>query len=489
MKRLALAAACVALGCASARTIVLESNVADARRARAIAMPVGDATDEDELRGAPPGGLEGKKPPPREPKESVLPNGVRVVTVTRRDFPTIACAFVLDRGAAATAPGAAQLYAHALLGASQRYDDHEQSEYLRYVGASVTTAAYEDGVVLTVSALTPLFHSALSRAAPMFVEPKLAGKDLDLSRTWAIARRSTGADDPRRRASEALFATLFPAHPYGAPVHGGPNTIETVSRDAIEQLRDRHLSARHVVVACAGDLEHAAIEKLVDRYTSTLKAKPEAPVPSLEAPALGAQKVLVVDRPGAAQSAVALGFQSPPAGHPDVVALGVLAALSTTGLSSRLNLTVREELGATYGVRMHVTAFRHAGAVTIQSSIDTPETVPALRRLLEELAKLRTEVATPLEIETAKIRASFEDDDDATASELATGLAHRVLQGRPPSPKADTERLHAIGAEDIRAAAARHLDPAKARLVIVGDAARIAKDLGALGLGSVDVVR
>lgn len=463
----------------------------DAPTRREVSMAVGDAPDEAELRGAPPGPLAKKPWPKLVADEATLPNGVRVVTVARRDFPTVSCVFALDRGAATVPPAAAEIYAAAMAGSSTKYDQYEAFEYLRYVGASVGTNAGYGSVTLTVTALTPLFPSALTRAVPMFTQPKLKGDEVEEAREHVVASRTGIGDDPERRAGELLRARLFPApHPYGIPHDGGSvDVIRKVHPKAIAQLRDLYLSPEHVTAVCVGDLEHDAIVRMMKAHLGGLTKKPERPAPDLRAPEAPVRSpIVLLDRPGAVQSNVAIGWIGPAASSPDAAALDVLASGVGSGLSSRLNLKVRKELGATYGARMSVRSFREASAVTLGAAIETERTATALEAMLHELDKLREEPLANAELAHAKQR-TISGFGDFTNGGVAAALASEVALGQPPTHALhEQERIEAVTSEDVRAAAMKWIDTSRARIVVVGDAAKIGAGLRALGR-EVEVVR
>ncbi len=484
--------ALVATGCASARTLQSAPVIEDRRIAHPTRMRPGDAADEDDLRAAPLAKLPARKRSPLATREGTLANGVRVITVARHDFPSVACAFVLDRGAAHVPPAAAAVYAEALEGGSEKYDRRDTWEYLRYVGASVTTSASHDGVYLEVSALTPLFTSAVSRAAPMFTSPKLGGEDVENARAAIVAARVADADDPERRARELLLSSLFPApHGYGLPGDGGtPDMVRKVHPKTVAQLRDLYLSPEHVLVACAGDLDHDAMMRTLGQHLGSLQKKPARPTPDLRAPAQPAKgSIVVVDRPGAAQSNVAIGWVGPGYTHGDTRALELLSVATGSGLSSRLNLKVRRELGATYGAHMSVRHRREASAIMLRAAIDTPRTGTALAAILGELGALSKTPLADDELAKAKQQASGEATD-ATSATLAGELAATVMLG---GSTADVvrwgERYETLTPDDLKSAAARWIDPTRARIVVVGDAAKIADALRGLGYGEVDVIR
>lgn len=492
------AVAFLAVACGGGRDFRPPATLSEGRPAR-TAAPGADLADE-EFRATPPPRTAAKVRTLPDPTEVRLSNGIRVVMLERHDFPSISMVLVLDRGAAAAAPGVAQLYAEALTQSSTEYKAGEAWQYFQFVGASVTGEAWRDATVLQVSAVTPLFVSALSRAAPMFTSPKLDSDELDEERAQIAARDARDHDDPSDIAYDALYASVFPRpHPYGMPISGAaPRTATsgasppraTTTDAAVRAFRDGNVAADHVSVACAGDFKPAMIQKVLENALGKLPKRGSAPAPVFPPiqPKSG-RKILVIDRPGSAQSSVAIGWPGPRATEPQLVALDVLASATAGDLSTRLNITVRKELGATYGVHMTAAELRDGGIIRITTAIDTERTVDALKGLFAELERLRTEPLADNELNAAKLRAHL-DLEHGSTNGLARYLAHALAEGRPPAHVVQQNaRIEIITAEDVRAAAARWLSVDDAHVIVVGDASRIAAGLRSLGVGDVTIAK
>lgn len=491
----------VTSACAGGRDFKAPKQLSEGRPSREVAAGEAETPDEP-FRETPPARGSATPRPLPTPVEARLSNGVRVVMLERHDFPSISMVLVLDRGAAAAPPGVASLYAQALTGSSAEYKAGEAWQYLAFVGGSVTTGAGRDTTSLQVTALTPLFFSALSRAAPMFTQPELDGDDLEEARTHLAAEQAEEGEDPSDVANDALYATIFPApHPYGVPVSGVPargkptrnaaavkRVSDRATDAAVRAFRDGMLAADRVSVACVGDLNRDAMLRVLEKTLARLPAHATAaPAAFPPVSTAGGRRVLVIDRPGAVQSSVAIGWPGPRAADTSVVALDVLASATAGDLSTRLNLTVRKELGATYGVRMHVADLRDGGLIKVSAAIDTERTVTAVKGILDELARLRTEPISAGELGGAKLR-TYLDLEHSSTRGLARYLAHAMADGKPVAHAVTyNARVDVVSADDLRAAAERWLSPDQARIVIVGDASRIADGLRGLGIGDVTV--
>ncbi len=73
---------------------------------------------------------------------------------------------------------------------------------------------------------------------------------------------------------------------------------------------------------------------------------------------------------------------------------------------------------------------------------------------------------------------------------MATRVSQLVVYGLPDDHfDRYRERIRAVSRDEAAAAAARHIRPDEAQIVLVGDADAVVADLEALDLGPVEVVR
>jgi zinc protease len=176
--------------------------------------------------------------------------------------------------------------------------------------------------------------------------------------------------------------------------------------------------------------------------------------------------------------------------HPDVFALTVANTLLGGAFTSRLNLNLRERNGFTYGVRSRFAFRRRPGSFQVGTSVGTEVTGPAVREILVELERLVTEGPSSEEVEAARdyIAGIFPLRLE-TVAQVAGRITDQVIYGLDDDyHRTYRDRVRAVTPEDAGDAARRHIRPAEAQIVVVGDAATVVPALEALALGPVEVV-
>jgi zinc protease len=179
-----------------------------------------------------------------------------------------------------------------------------------------------------------------------------------------------------------------------------------------------------------------------------------------------------------------------PFATPDRIALGVMNAILGGMFSSRINLDLREVHSYTYGAHSRF-AMRHgAGPFAAGGAIFAQHTGDALRALLAHVARIRDEAVTPEELADAKenarlaLPARFESVDDVTGA-LEDLAVYRLPLDEYAKRAAQIDR---VTVADVQRVARQWLHPEGMRVVVVGDRAKIEKDLAALGLGAIELV-
>ena len=142
-----------------------------------------------------------------------------------------------------------------------------------------------------------------------------------------------------------------------------------------------------------------------------------------------AARLLIVDRPGAAQTELRVGHLGAPRTSPDYHALVLLNAVLGGHFSSRLNLNLRERKGYTYGVRSAFEFRKMAGPFSVQTSVQTDATADAVAEILRELGDLagrRPASDDEQTLSVATLTKGYPRNFE-TAGQVARGLAQLAL--------------------------------------------------------------
>jgi zinc protease len=427
-----------------------------------------------------------------------LTNGLTVISVPMPGRPLLAAELILEGGAVSEPQeqaGVTWLAARALSEGTSRHDANAFIEATERLGAAISSGSSWE--VLTCSLAVPRRHlePALGLLAEMLLEPGFPEAEVDRLRAQRLNDLLQAAADPARRAERVLTETLYaPGAAYRRPLGGDEVTVPGLGRDIVMARHLGLLDPGRATLVVAGDLEGIDAARLAERLLGGWqRAEAGAGPPSAGAQATGEgiapdereperRRVILVDRPGAAQTEVRVGQVGLPRHIDDFHAVVVLQTMLGGLFNSRLQRLLREVRGFTYHVSAGFAFRRAAGPFAVRSAVQTEVTIPAIRDILEVLGALAKDPPTPEELAVARdylvgvFPLRFEESDrvaGAVADLVALGLPDDEFDRYRPG-------VAAVTADDV-VRAATHIRPEDNAIVLVGDAARIGSAIDEFG--------
>ena len=266
--------------------------------------------------------------------------------------------------------------------------------------------------------------------------------------------------------------------------------LDTAKAITLQEAKDHHAEIYRpdqAVLVVVGDVDRARLDELIAAHLGEWAKPPTAPPPRGPAPPPLPSRpdVIVVDRPDAPQSVVALCAPGIAASDPVAPLLDLVNTALGGSFTSRLNQNLREDHGWTYGARSSFVETRGVGTFVAHAAVFTKVTAAALREMVREIDDLATNGLTDSELR--KVRAQDLTDMIQT-NETVDGLSSRLLDlallDLPPDFDAVASRTRqAAPPEQLAALAKAHLDPGKMTIVVVGPQEQVIPQLRALDRG------
>jgi zinc protease len=448
-----------------------------------------------------------RRPAAREPRPYRFPtfererldNGLTLIHAHLPGRPLLSAQLVMEGGGSREAPseaGVTALMARALAEGSQRRDAIELVEAGERLGAELHAEAGWEAMSVGLEVPRSRLAPALDLLAEMALLPSFPEAEVDRLRDERINDLLQVRADPRRRAERVFSEAIYAASaPFSRPLGGVEATVPGLRREQVVARHAAHLDPAGATLIVAGDLAQVPLRELVastfgDGWAPVNGQPDRAIRPSVDDSAHpdGARLVLV-DRPGAAQTEIRIGHVGLRRATPEFHAVAVLSSILGGLFNSRLQRLLREERGYTYGIHAGFDLRRWAGPFAVRTAVQTEVTVPALSDILGELRRIREVPPEVAELREARdyLIGVFPLRFEA-APQVVAAILGLVLFGLPDD-ELDRYRpgIAAVTADDA-ARAARHVRPDDASIVLVGDAARIEADVRAAGFGAVTLI-
>jgi zinc protease len=415
--------------------------------------------------------------------ERTLGNGLRALAVRKPGVPLVQARLVLPapRLRATDGSRAKQLVlAETLLSGTQRRDSVELAEALQRMGATLDVHVDSEDVRLQGSVLSPSLPDLLALVGELLAEPAFPKREVKIERTRKAHEVMVQRAEPAVIARTALKRRLFGDHPYAVRLPD-PEQVAAVGAAELRRYFTSRVTARDGILILVGDLRPAkaldAAEAALGSWTGAT-GTPRLPV----LPPIEPGPILLVDRPGAAQSNVRIGGPALTRRDSGLPALQLANMIFGGYFSSRLVGNIREHRGYTYSPRSWIDHQPLGSVLTISADVGTDVTAPALLETRYELGRMATLPVNAEELDSAR---RYLIGTTALSTQTQSGLAEYLLALSIAGLGLDylrdlPKRLEKVTVGDVRDAAAEFLAPARLPTLIVGDAKAIRASLETL---------
>ena len=418
-----------------------------------------------------------------------LPNGLTVYVANRPDAKVISASLVVKTGSGANpagAPGLASFTSGMLDEGTTTRTSPQIADAVATLGGSLSTGASTDASQVSITALPRTFPQMLDLMADVVRHPSFPEEEVKRQQGSRLAQLVQQRGNANAVATAVMFAALYGnAHPYGYTDLGTDASNRAVTAADARAFWKAYYTPDNAALVVAGRITVAELRPLVEKALGDWAKGASAP-PAISAPSPVAQRLLIVDRPGAPQTQLRVASLGVARSSPDYPALRVMNETLGGLFSSRINLNLREEHGYTYGASSQFVFRREAGPFLVATGVRTDVTSAALTEVFKELRRMQEAPVTPDELALAKdsfvrsLPAEFE-----TSAAVAGTMANLFIYGLDLRYYATLPATIAgITAAQVQDVARRHLRPDTALVVAVGDRAKIEPGLAALSLGS-----
>jgi zinc protease len=421
-----------------------------------------------------------------------LPNGLRVVVVLHHEQPAVSLRLVVRAGALQDPPekaGLAALAAALLDQGTATRSAQQIADTIDFIGGALTTGAGRDLSFVNVMVMKDSFDLGLDLLADVVRRPSFDPAEIERQRQQMLASLKVSYEDPDYIAEVVFDRLVYGFHPYGRPATGTPASLARITRDDLVAYHRAYFVPGNALVAVVGDVTAREAFDGVARVFGDWEPRPVPPL-ALDPPPEPTRRIVVVDKPGAVQTAIRVGHLGIPRKHPDYMPLNLALKILGGEGSNRLHRVLRSERGLTYAASVDMHTLKVSGDFVAETSTRSEATAEALRLVVEEFWRLQRDRVNPRELADAQayLAGSFPltiETPAAIASQVLNALFYELdLQ----ELETFRERVQAVTPDDIQRVARAYLQPGRLAIVLVGDASRFAEDLPRVGFGSFERV-
>jgi zinc protease len=414
------------------------------------------------------------------PSTQTLANGLQVISVRRADLPLVTAQLVLRRGGETDPPqlaGLADLTANLLSKGAAGKTAPQIAAAVEALGGSLSAAAGWDESSVGVTVTTPKLPQALCLLAEVVRQPDFSAVELKRAQAQAIDDLRLSLSRPIALASLAVSRGVFGDGAYGHSRSGTPASIARISRADVQQLHGALYRPDNAILILTGDITPAQAQQLAQTSFGDWR-KPTTPLPARPAGKAASRvpAILLIDQHGAGQAGVVAAHATPPRNDADYYVGTVANAVLGGSYSARLNEEIRIKRGLSYGAGSQLQPFGDTGLWLATAQTKNPSAAQVVDLVLGEFTRLGSSriSADELAARKATLIGSYGNSLETTA-----GLAEQVGKLAIYGVKLDQigkyiAQVQAVTPKQIEQYAAKHLDAAGSKVVVVGDTAQFA---------------
>jgi len=419
-----------------------------------------------------------------------LPNGLKIVVIEQHELPIADVLLEVRTGGEADPVGkmgTASLVSAMLTEGTTTRSALQIADQAAYLGVQLSASSGWEQSTVSLHTPTAQLDSALALFGDVALRPSFPTADLERVRKVRLTALQQVRDRGPAIADRAFASAVFgEQHPYGRPLSGTEGSVASISREDLQRFYTTYFRPNNATLLVVGDVRPNDVER---RARELFGAWSRASVPAVTTSTASGAKgttLVLVDKPGAAQSSFRLGGIGAPRSTSDYFALQVMNTVLGGAFTSRLNQNLRETHGYTYGAGSGFGLRRSAGPFIASAEIVTAKTDSALIEFIKELRAIRDTVPSD-ELAKAKrylqlgLPANFE-----TTEGIASEFLPLLTYGIPLDFYATAvQQYGAVTQADVQRVARQYVDPDKLTIVVVGDRKTIEPGLRALKPGEI----
>lgn len=406
-------------------------------------------------------------------EKTTLANGVRVVTGSMTGVRSASLIFHYNIGSRyepAEIAGVSHFLEHMLFkGTERRPDPMTISEQIEGVGGMLNAATGRESTSYWSKVPSTHFALAFDVLADMLRNSVFDQTELDKERRVIFEEIRSVQDVPEDLVHDVIDELVWGSDPVGREIAGTEETVGNTSRDHMMDFWRRNYSPERLVIAAGGDIQHADVVALAERYFADLPAASNQHQHERALIDQDAKRIKVINRE-TEQAHLCVAFPALSYHDERRYAQSTIEAILSSGMSSRLFQEIREKRGLVYSVYGYFRGYEDVGQGVIYAGTDLERVQETIEAIVEELRKLR-DVAVPAdELERTKTlrkgRLLMGLEDSRSVASWIGG--QEATYGEIKTPEEIMELIDEVTIEDVQTLANELVREDRLNLALIG---------------------
>jgi|FaiFalFF_MnMetaG_3_1042247.scaffolds.fasta_scaffold13894_1 zinc protease len=338
---------------------------------------------------------------PLDIKEKTLKNGLKVYVIEEHSSPVVSVQVwykVGSKNEVVGITGSAHLLEHMMFRGTKEIKDF--SQIIDELGGMDNAFTSFDETAYWCEIPSSAVEKVLYMEADRMRNITFDG--FDEERNVVIEERRWRTENDQRGALwEALFSTIFWAHPYRNPVIGWRSDLENVSLEKVKQFYETYYAPNNAYLIVVGDVKAEEVFKIAEKYFGKYESK-EIPKFYTTEPKQRGPRRTEIKKEGFA-TYIALAYRVPKASSEYSPAVSLLADILGGGKTSKLYKSIVYNKQLASSISAFYYGLKDEGLLIIFATLQQGKDINELEKAInEEIENLRKNKVSEEELIRAK---------------------------------------------------------------------------------------
>lgn len=402
-------------------------------------------------------------------RKTILPNGIRIVTEKMPGFHSVSTGIWVNVGSRDEEPheqGVTHLIEHMLFKGTAKRSALEIAKALDAVGGFANAFTSKENLCIHAKVMDTHLDLVVDVLTDIFLNSVFADEEIERERQVVVQEINMIEDSPEDLVHILFQQHFWKDHPLGVPIYGTEASVLALDRSKILNFLGRRFAPEAVVVAAAGNVDHAAFVDLVAPHLESLNHTRRAP--QRQAPPVSNHRTILPK--DLEQVHICMGFPGCSQSDPQRFACHVLNVVLGNSMSSRLFQEVREKRGLAYSIYSFVNSHEDTGLMGVYAAVAPGDVDETLAVITAEMDAIHRDSITALELSAAKeyLKGSMYLNAESTDARMNRLAKNEFVFGRHVPLEEVEEAIDRVSAEDVQEWFREHYRPESTALMLLG---------------------
>lgn len=353
-------------------------------------------------------------------KKKIYENGLRVITVPMKDNPTVTVLILVGVGKdyeTKDINGISHFLEHMCFkGTEKRPSPRSISLELDKMGCQYNAFTGNEYTGYYAKGDPKNFKKMFDIISDIYLNSIFSENEIEKEKGVIIEELNMYEDMPQSHVQDLFEEVLYGDQPAGWKIVGTKDTVMNMSRKKFIDYKNKHYVADNTLIIVAGRVKSIDVYKEVDKHFVNIKNSKNHKKQKTKLPKKHSN--ILIKNKQTDQTHLVLGVRSFPLSDNRSVIVSMIGAILSAGMSSRLFVKLREEMGVAYYVRASNDISTDHGSFQISAGVNNSKVEEVLKEIMDECKKLTIEKISEVELDKVKsflagnIKMSLESSDD-----------------------------------------------------------------------------